>query len=112
MQFRKIGNVRYLPFTRKLTDDELGEIIDNWEYDPNRYDNDVEDYEPHPFYDEYGNPSVEHLDAIYEGQHGIGSEPMTLEELFAEWRQLYEETREEREKACAKFEKQELLNAI
>ena len=30
---------------------------------------------------------------MYESSHDIVSEPMTLDELFAEWAEIYEETR-------------------
>ena len=73
-----------LPFTRKLTPEELDELLDNWEYDPHRFDDyDADDSaELSPIYDRYGNPTVETMDAMYESLHGIGEET-TLEELQA-----------------------------
>ncbi|MBQ7154506.1 MAG: hypothetical protein IJR85_02985 [Synergistaceae bacterium] len=71
-----------LPFTRKLTPEELDELLDNWEYDPNRYDDYDDDDEIRPVYDRYGNPTVETMDAMYESLHGLGEET-TLEELQA-----------------------------
>lgn len=73
------SGVRVLPFTRKLTPEEFAEILENWEYDPNRFDDDDLDT-PAPIYDAYGNPTVETIDAMYESLHGL-CEAVTLEEL-------------------------------
>ena len=82
-------------FDHKLTDDEIEELIENYDYDPKYLDPDYDDGsdELEPIYDRYGNPTESSIRALYEARHNICSEPMTLEELFAEWTQLYEETK-------------------
>lgn len=72
-----------LPYTRKLTSEEIDKLLDNWDYDPHRFDDD-DDYEDEisPIFDNYGNPTVEMMDALYEAEHDLG-EAVTLEELFA-----------------------------
>ncbi|MBR1657742.1 MAG: hypothetical protein IJ697_04670 [Synergistaceae bacterium] len=74
------SGVRVLPFKRKLTGKEIEELLKHWDYDPNRFDNDDLDT-PSPVYDEYGNPTVETMDAFYEEEHGIGEET-SLDELL------------------------------
>ena len=69
---------------RKLTDEEIEEILANWVYDPSYYDDYDDDSDvPAPVWDKYGNPTRETLDAMYESRHGIGY-VMTLEEAIAE----------------------------
>ena len=82
-------------FDRKLTDEEIEELIENYDYDPKYLDPDYDDGgdELEPVWDKYGNPTEATIRAMYEDRHDIGSEPMTLDELFAEWKQNYEETR-------------------
>ena len=72
-------------FDHKLTDEEIEEVLENWNYDPSYYDEDDDSDVPAPVFDKYGNPTRETLDAMYEDRHGIYSEPMTVDELFAEW---------------------------
>lgn len=72
--------------TRKMTMEELWA---QFEYDP-EYEEEVLSYDG-AIYDRYGNPTYGTLCAMYEEEHDIG-ETMTLDELFAEWKQLYEET--------------------
>ncbi len=76
----------------KLTMDELWE---RFEYDP-----DYEDEDPayeRAFFDKYGNPTYGTLCAMYEDEHNIGTGPMTLEELAADWEAMLEETEPEAE---------------
>ena len=68
--------------TRKLTEEEIEEILANWDYDPSYYDDDDSD-EVAPIWDKYGNPTRETLDAMYESRHGL-CEEMTVEEAIAE----------------------------
>ena len=84
-------------FDRKLTDEEIEELIENYDYDPKYLDPDYDDggTELEPAYDRFGNPTEALIRLMYENRHGLAqySEPMTLDELFAEWAQIYEETR-------------------
>ena len=69
--------------TRKLTAEEVEELIENYDYDPNWDDGiDDDDYEIEPLYDKYGNPSESMIRSFYEDRHNLG-EVVTLEELFA-----------------------------
>lgn len=68
--------------TRKLTEEEIRDLIDNYDYDPSVYDDDDDSTELDPVYDKYGNPTESTIRAIYEGEHGITT-PTTLEELLA-----------------------------
>ena len=68
--------------TRKLTEAEIKELIDNYDYDPNVYDEDDYSTELDPVYDAYGNPTESTIRAMYESRHGIGEET-TLDELLA-----------------------------
>lgn len=80
-------------FDHKLTDEEIEELIENYDYDPKYLDPDYDDggTELEPVHDRFGNPSEALIRALYEARHDICSEPMTLDELFAEWKQIYEE---------------------
>ena len=82
-------------FDHKLTDEEIEALIENYDYDPKYLDPDYDDggTELETVYDKYGNPTESTIRALYEDRHEILSEPMTLDELFAEWAQVYEETR-------------------
>ncbi len=82
-------------FDHKLTDKEIEELIENYDYDPQYLDPDYDDgrTELEPVCDKYGNPMEATIRAMYEERHDIVSEPMTLDELFAEWAHIYEETR-------------------
>ena len=88
-------------FDRKLTDEEIEELIENYDYDPKYLDPDYDDggTELEPAYDRFGNPMEALIRLMYEKRHGLVqySEPMTLDELFAEWAQIYEETSHERD---------------
>ena len=44
-------------------------------------------------WDRFGNPTEATIRARYEVRHGIVDGPMTLDELFADWAKIYEETR-------------------
>lgn len=73
--------------TRKLTEEEIQELIDNFDYDAYLKDFD-EDADPEPMFDKYGNPSRDTLAGMYEDKHDL-REKLTLEELFEqfdEWR--------------------------
>ena len=82
-------------FDHKLTDEEIEELIENYDYDPKYLDPDYDDggTELEPVHDRFGNPSEALIRLWYERRHGLDvySEPMTLDELFAEWTQIYEE---------------------
>ena len=82
-------------FDRKLSDEEIEALIENYDYDPKYLDPDYDDggTELEPVYDRFGNPTEALIRVLYENRHGLAvySEPMTLDELFAEWRQIYEE---------------------
>ena len=69
--------------TRKLTVEEVEELIENYDYDPN-WDEDIDDddYEIEPVYDKFGNPTESMIRSFYESRHGLG-EVVTLEELLA-----------------------------
>ena len=67
--------------TRKLTDEEIEELIENYDYDPSVYDYD-DGYELDPVYDKYGNPTESTIRAMYESRHNIGEET-TLDEFLA-----------------------------
>ena len=70
--------------TRRLTDEEIEEILANWDYDPD-YDGEYEEYNENglPLIDdEFGNPTYGTFEAMYETRHGLGEE-VTLEELLA-----------------------------
>ncbi|MBR1439300.1 MAG: hypothetical protein IJ587_12280 [Synergistaceae bacterium] len=70
-------------FDRKMTDEEIEEILEHWNYDPSYYDDDDDSGMPAPVWDKYGNPTRETLDAMYESRHGIGY-VMTVEEAIQE----------------------------
>ena len=87
-------------FDRKLTDEEIHELIENYEYDPKYLDPDYEDPDDDGvLWDKFGNPTESMIRMKYEDLHNLPvySEPMTLDELFAEWTQIYEETQNERD---------------
>lgn len=72
-------------FDRKLTDEEIEELIENYDYDPKYADPDYDDeYEElEPIYDKFGNPTESTIRAMYESRNGI-YEIMTVEEAIAE----------------------------
>ena len=68
----------------KLTHEEFEEILANWDYDPD-YDGRYEEYNENGLpliNDEFGNPTYDTFNAIYETRNNLGEE-VTLEELFA-----------------------------
>ena len=76
-------------FDHKLTDEEVEELIENYDYDP-VYDQD-EDREPEPMFDKFGNPTRDTIASMYEMRHGLGHGPFTLDGLFAEFQTWQEE---------------------
>ena len=87
-------------FDRKLTDEEIEQLIENYDYDPKYLDPDYDDggSELEPVWDKFGNPTEATIRALYEDRHDIGTGPMTLDELAADWEQMlaevdYEESR-------------------
>ncbi|MBQ9389685.1 MAG: hypothetical protein IJU07_05875 [Synergistaceae bacterium] len=81
---RPTKTTKWVKPTRKLTEDEIEDLIENYDYDPSIYDNDEYDdtTELDPIYDVYGNPTEATIRAMYESRHGIGEET-TLDELLA-----------------------------
>ena len=73
-------------FDHKLTDEEIHELVENYDYDPKYLDPDYDDDdydEPEPIWDKYGNPTESSIRALYEIRHGIYEE-VTLEEAIEE----------------------------
>lgn len=71
-------------FDRKLTDKEIRELVENYDYTPywdDDPDND-EGTELDPVYDKYGNPTESLIRAMYETENGLTT-PTTLDELLA-----------------------------
>lgn len=71
-------------FDRKLTDEEIERLIEDYEYTP-EYEDDGG-----AIWDKYGNPTEATIRAMYEGRHDIGTDPMTFDEfssLLDEWRE-------------------------
>ena len=66
-------------FDRKLTDEEIHELVENYEYYPDFEDDGV-------LWDKFGNPTESMIRWKYEVNHGLDevSEPMTFEE-FSDW---------------------------
>ena len=81
-------------FDHKLTDEEIEELIENYDYDPKYLDPDYEDSDDDGvLWDRFGNPTESMIRSKYEERYGLDDEKtMTLDELFAEWDNLYEET--------------------
>ncbi len=77
-------------FDRKLTDEEISQLIENYDYDPKYADPDYfDENEPdEPIWDEFGNPTEATIRAKYEALHDIGTEPMTIDELFADFEKM------------------------
>ncbi len=73
-------------FDRKLTDEEIEELIENYDYDPKYLDPDYDDggTELEPVWDKFGNPTEATIRALYEKEHDIGTGPMTMDE-FDSW---------------------------
>ncbi len=73
-------------FDRKLTDEEIEELIENYDYDPKYLDPDYDDEnDDGVLWDKFGNPTESMIRMKYEERNGLDtySEPMTLEELHA-----------------------------
>ncbi|MBQ6970944.1 MAG: hypothetical protein IJP86_01165 [Synergistaceae bacterium] len=66
-------------FDRKLTEEEIRELVDSYEYDPEHYPDDGG-----RIWDEFGNPTEATICAWYESDHGITEGPFTDEE-FGDW---------------------------
>ncbi len=98
-------------FDRKLTDEEIHELIENYDYDPKYLDPDYEDPDDDGIlWDKFGNPTESMIRSKYEELHGLDDgEVMTLDELFAEWKQLFNDTESE---PCGKQENEHFLSAI
>ncbi|MBQ9388723.1 MAG: hypothetical protein IJU07_00925 [Synergistaceae bacterium] len=77
---RPTKTTKWVKPTRKLTEDEIEDLIENYDYDPSVYDDD-DSTELDPIYDVYGNPTESTIRAIYEGEHGITTST-TLDELL------------------------------
>lgn len=95
-------------FDRKLTDEEIEELIENYDYDPKYLDPDYDDggTELEPVWDKFGNPTEATIRALYEDRHDIG-DTMTWEEFCDELQELYEET-----EPCGKSDSGQNLRAI
>ena len=71
-------------FDRKLTDEEIRGLVENYDYspywneDPDNDEGDVLD----PIYDKYGNPTESTIRTMYESLNGIGEET-TLDDMLA-----------------------------
>ena len=87
--------------TRKLTDEEIQELVENFDYDTYLADFD-EDADPEPSYDIYGNPSRDTLAWLYEREHNI-SYPFSWDELD----EILEET-----ETCGSLDSADSLRAI
>ncbi len=77
-------------FDRRLTDEEIEELVESYEYDP--YYDQNEKREPEPMYDIYGNPTRDTIAAMYEIRHGITHDRMTLDEFHNWMTEMYEES--------------------
>ena len=73
-------------FDHKLTDEEIDELVENYEYDPKYLDPDYDDDDDGILWDKFGNPTESMIRMKYEDMHGLAqySEPMTLDE-FGGW---------------------------
>lgn len=78
-------------FDRKLTDEEIRELIDNFDYEAYEEETSYDDYVPAPVWDRFGNPTRDTIAARYEVEHGLIEGPMTVDEFFAELDALREE---------------------
>ena len=73
-------------FDHKLTDEEIHELIVNYDYDPKYLDPNYDDGDDGVLWDKFGNPTESMIRMKYEDLHGLAqySEPMTLDE-FSDW---------------------------
>ena len=76
-------------FDHKLTDEEIEELIENYDYTPDFEDDGV-------LYDMYDNPTESMIRWEYENRHGLAEYggPYTLEELAADWEKMLAEVEE------------------
>ena len=65
-------------FDHKLKEDEIHELVENYDYDPENYPDDGG-----KIWDEFGKPTESTICAMYEDKHDIGEGPMTLDEFHA-----------------------------
>lgn len=72
-------------FTRKLTDEEIEQLIGDYDYDMKYLDPDyVDENDDGALWDKFGNPTESMIRAKYEERNGIGrDESMTLGEFRA-----------------------------
>ena len=75
-------------FDRKLTPEEIQELVDNYDYDPSVYDNDDYSGDATILFDKYGNPTEDMIRSKYEIENGYTEGPFTLEEFFDELDEL------------------------
>ena len=89
-------------FDRKLTDEEIDELVENYEYDPKYLDPNYDGEDDGPLFDKFGNPTETWIRMKYEDLHNLPvySEPMTLEEFFAELNELRNEIDDARDKTA------------
>ncbi|MBQ3403734.1 MAG: hypothetical protein IJG65_10260 [Synergistaceae bacterium] len=80
-------------FDHKLTDAEIEELIENYDYDPKYLDPDYDDggTELEPVWDRFGNPTEATIRALYEDRNDIGTGPMSMDEFDAWLDELREE---------------------
>ena len=95
-------------FDHKLSDEEIEELIENYDYDPKYLDPDYDDggTELEPVYDRFGNPTEATIRALYEDRHDIG-ETLSWEEFCDELQELYDET-----ESCENLDSEQSLRAI
>ena len=70
----------------KLTHEEIEDILEHWDYDP-EHGEEYEEYNENGVAlldDKFGNPSYGSFEALYEKRHNISCGPMTLDE-FGDW---------------------------
>lgn len=67
-------------FDHKLSDEEIRELIDNFDYEAYEAEAFDDNYVPEPVWDRFGNPTRDTIASKYEVEHGL-TEVMTLEEF-------------------------------
>ena len=65
-------------------DEEVRELIDNFDYEAYEEETSYDDYVPAPVWDRFGNPTRDTIAAKYETEHDITEETMTLDK-FHDW---------------------------